>query len=63
MPTEESPRVEFQRPVTVVLVDDKQLIRGAIAQALSSSGLELVGEAANGEDAMRSSSMCTQMSS
>jgi len=42
----------FQRPTTVVLVDDEQLIRGAIAQALSSSGLELVGEAANGEDAI-----------
>ena len=50
--TEHSPRAEFQRPVTVVLVDDEQLIRGAIAQALSSSGLELVGEAANGEDAI-----------
>ena len=52
MLTEESPRAEFQRPVTVVLVDDEQLIRGAIAQALFSSGLEVVGEAANGEDAI-----------
>jgi DNA-binding NarL/FixJ family response regulator len=51
--TEPSPRVEFQRPTTVVLVDDEQLIRGAIAQALSSRGLELVGEAASGEDAIR----------
>jgi DNA-binding NarL/FixJ family response regulator len=53
MQTEESTRAEFQRPTTVVLVDDEQLIRGAIAQALSSSGLELVGEAANGEDAIK----------
>ena len=52
MHTAQSPRAEFQRPITVVLVDDEQLIRGAIAQALSSSGLELVGEAANGEDAI-----------
>ena len=48
----QSPHAMFQRPTTVVLVDDEQLIRGAIAQALSSSGLELVGEAANGEDAI-----------
>ena len=39
--------------MTVVLVDDEQLIRRAIAQALLSSGLELVGEAANGEEAIR----------
>jgi DNA-binding NarL/FixJ family response regulator len=36
-----------------VLVDDEQLIRVALAQALSSGGLELVGEAENGEDAIR----------
>ena len=52
MQTEDSPRAELQPPTTVVLVDDEQLIRGAIAQALSSGGLELVGEAANGEDAI-----------
>jgi DNA-binding NarL/FixJ family response regulator len=53
MQTEQSPRPESQPPITVVLVDDEQLIRRAIAQALSSSGLELVGEAASGEDAIR----------
>ena len=52
MQTEDSPRAELQPPTTVVLVDDEQLIRGAIAQALSSGGLELVAEAANGEDAI-----------
>ena len=52
MQTEPSTSVALQRPTTVVLVDDEQLIRGAIAQALFSSGLELVGEAANGEDAI-----------
>ena len=53
MQTEQIPSWELQRPVTVVLVDDEPLIRGAIAQALSSSGLELVGEAANGEEAVK----------
>ncbi len=52
MQTEPSPDAQSQRPTTVVLVDDEQLIRGAIAQALASSGLELVGEAANGADAI-----------
>ncbi len=36
-----------------MLVDDEQLIRVALAQALSSNGLDLVGEAENGEDAIR----------
>ncbi len=39
-------------PTTVVLVDDEQLIRVALAQALADGGLELVGEAANGDDAI-----------
>jgi len=37
----------------VVLVDDEHLIRGALAQALTSDGLELIGEAANAQDAVR----------
>jgi two-component system NarL family response regulator len=36
-----------------VLVDDEQLIRAALAQALSRGGLELVGEAESGEEAVR----------
>jgi DNA-binding NarL/FixJ family response regulator len=40
------------RAITVVLVDDEHLIRGALSQALSSAGLDVVGEAANGEDAL-----------
>lgn len=52
MHTELSPHAVLQPPTTVVLVDDEQLIRGAIAHALASSGLQLVGEAANGEDAI-----------
>jgi DNA-binding NarL/FixJ family response regulator len=43
---------EGQPSITVVLVDDERLIRAALARALSDSGIELVGEAANGEDAI-----------
>src|SRR3954453_21567355 len=53
MRTEENPSAAERRPpITVVLVDDERLIRVALAQALSSSGLEVVGEAATGEDAI-----------
>jgi hypothetical protein len=38
-------------PVTVVLVDDEQLIRSAVAQALSVGGIDLIGEAADAQDA------------
>jgi len=41
------------RPTTVVLVDDEQLIRSALAQALAAGGLDLVGEAANTADAVK----------
>ena len=41
-----------ESPITVVLVDDEHLIRAALARALSDAGIELVGEAANGEDAV-----------
>lgn len=41
-----------QPPITVVLVDDEHLIRAALARALSDGGIELVGEAVNGEDAI-----------
>jgi DNA-binding NarL/FixJ family response regulator len=44
--------VKRRSSITVVLVDDEPLIRAALAQALSSGGLELVGEAANGDDAL-----------
>jgi DNA-binding NarL/FixJ family response regulator len=43
---------ERQSPITVVVVDDEHLIRSALAQALSNSGIELVGEAVSGEDAI-----------
>lgn len=37
-------------PVTVVLVEDEELICKALTQSLSASGLEIVGEARTGED-------------
>jgi DNA-binding NarL/FixJ family response regulator len=43
---------ERRRPITVVLVDDESLIRHALARELSDSGLDLVGEAGTGEEAM-----------
>jgi two-component system, NarL family, nitrate/nitrite response regulator NarL len=53
MRTEVNPSAAEPRPpITVALVDDEQLIRAALAPALSSSGLELVGEATTGEDAI-----------
>ncbi len=43
---------EGQAPITVVLVDDERLIRAALTRTLSDSGIELVGEAVTGEDAI-----------
>jgi DNA-binding NarL/FixJ family response regulator len=40
------------RAITVVLVDDERLIRDALSQALREGGLDVVGEAGNGEDAV-----------
>jgi DNA-binding NarL/FixJ family response regulator len=52
MRSEQNSAAERQSPITVVLVDDERLIRAALAQALSEGGIELVGEAVNGEDAI-----------
>jgi DNA-binding NarL/FixJ family response regulator len=53
MPAEDNPSTAQRRqPITVALVDDEPLIRVALAQALASGGLQLVGEAATGEDAV-----------
>ncbi len=41
------------RTITVVLVDDEQLIRSALAQALAADGLDLVGEANNAGEAVK----------
>ena len=53
MPTQQDSATERQRPITVVVVDDEQMIRGALAQTLTGGGLHLVGEAANAHDADR----------
>ena len=52
MGSEQNFAPEGQRPITVVLVDDEHLIRAALARALSDGGIELVGEAVTGEDAV-----------
>ncbi len=52
MPPQQKPLVERRGPITVVLADDEQLIRSALAQALSVGGVELVGEAADAQDAI-----------
>src|SRR4051794_23175450 len=41
-----------RRPITVALVDDEQMVRSTLAQALSSAGLELVGQAGDAADAI-----------
>lgn len=43
---------EHLRPITVALVDDEQLIRVALARMLTSAGLDLVGEAGSGPEAV-----------
>ena len=39
-------------PVRVMIVDDHPLVRAAVARAVVSAGLEMVGEAATAEDAL-----------
>jgi NarL family two-component system response regulator LiaR len=53
VPTRQGSATERPRPITVVVVDDEQMIRGALAQTLTGGGLDLVGEAANAQDAVR----------
>jgi two-component system, NarL family, response regulator LiaR len=44
---------EDRRPsITIVLVDDEPMIRAGLAQTLSGDGLEVIGEAGNGDDAL-----------
>jgi DNA-binding NarL/FixJ family response regulator len=52
MSMQQAPATESKRLITVVVVDDEQLIRGALAQTLKRGGLELVGEAANAHEAL-----------
>ena len=50
--TEHDQRTERRRPITTVLVDEESLMRDVLSRALSADGLAVIGEAANGEDAM-----------
>lgn len=52
MPPERKSIVERRRPITVAVVDDEQLIRTALGGMLRAAGIELVGEAATGPDAI-----------
>ena len=51
MQSEQDPVAERRGLITVVLVDDEPPIRSALGQALSVGGLDLVGEAADAQDA------------
>ena len=53
MQSEQNPVAEGRGLITVVLVDDEPLIRSALAQALSVGELDLVGEAADAQAAIR----------
>jgi len=44
---------QHPQPITVVVVDDEPMIRGALAQTLTAGGLDLVGEASSARDALR----------
>ncbi len=52
MLTQQDAAGERRRAPTVVVVDDEHLIRGALTQALARGGLDLVGEAANAQQAL-----------
>jgi DNA-binding NarL/FixJ family response regulator len=44
---------DFSQPLRVMLVDDHALVRSAIRQALSAPDIDVVGEAATAEEALR----------
>lgn len=52
MPDDRRSGAERRTSITVVLVDDEPLIRSVLAHTLSVSGLEIVGDAGSGEDAI-----------
>ena len=61
MQTEQNPRAEFQRPTTVVLVDDERLIRGAMPN-ISSCGLDSSARPPTARTRSSSCSPCAPMS-
>ena len=44
--------MEAEAPLRVLLVEDHALVRSAIRQALQAPDIDVVGEAANAEDAL-----------
>jgi two-component system nitrate/nitrite response regulator NarL len=52
MPVQHSPASERRRAITVVTVDDEQLVRRALSRAFAEGGLQLVGEAETAQDAI-----------
>ncbi len=52
MPAQQDSTTERPRPITVVVVDDEQMIRGALTRTLTGGGLDLVGEAASAQEAL-----------
>lgn len=52
MPTERRSGGDRRGSTTVVLADDEPLIRTALAETLSAAGLDVVGQASNGEAAI-----------
>jgi DNA-binding NarL/FixJ family response regulator len=52
MSTDGRAGAERRRPITVVLVDEDWMVRRLVAETLSGAGLQVVGEATNGQDAI-----------
>jgi len=53
MQTRQDSTDRHRAPITVVLVDDERIIRGALTQSLTSAGFDIVAEAANAQDAIK----------
>jgi DNA-binding NarL/FixJ family response regulator len=52
MPIQHGHSAELGLPITTVLVDEESLMRDLLSRTLSRGGLQVIGEAANGEDAV-----------
>jgi DNA-binding NarL/FixJ family response regulator len=51
-PSTDRARVSADRPISVVLVDDEPLIRAALSDAMRRNGVNVVGEAGGGREAV-----------
>jgi len=52
MQTRQDSTDSHRAPITIVLVHDERIIRGALTQSLTSAGFDIVAEAANAQDAV-----------